>query len=601
MVRGITSVSGYSYTKMDWPQVLVITALISTFLLSGAPIAYNHFFGSTSDSLEKVITVKSRLNPKIKLVCGNIESISCDICRVFVAGLRLLVSRQAPEEDIIAFSIEVCQKFNIEDDKVCKGVVYMFKDEFIGVMEKLILSPEEACGLIVGEECGTPYNPEHMWNVTLPDIPKPPVRPPVPPKAGSPKLRILHLSDIHLDSKYYAGSNAVCGEPLCCRKDDGIAPSGSPAAGKYGALDDCDIPFVTVQSLFQYLATIKDQFDYVLFTGDLPAHNIWNQSRSDILTAMTTVEKLFLTYLPGKKIYNTLGNHESSPVNSFPPDYIQGYDAQTWLYEATAKLWSNWLPDDTMADIRRAGYYTILIEKGFRLISLNTNFCNNMNWWLLINTTDPMGQLGWFMDVLQTAENNNEKVHIIGHIFPGGSSCLKAWSWNYYKIVNRYENIIVGQFFGHVHNELYTMFYDDIKFERPTNVLYVPGSVTTFSRLNPTFRIYEVDGLYNGSSWYPLDYQNYYLNITEVNQSQKSVWRKEYSAKADLGLKNLYPADWDDLINRMKKDDTLFQKYYRYTQKLATTEICDAQCKISLLCDLKSGRSHDQDNLCKDI
>jgi hypothetical protein len=29
------------------------------------------------------------------------------------------------------------------------------------------------------------------------------------------------------------------------------------------------------------------------------------------------------------------------------------------------------------------------------------------------------------------------QVHIIGHIFPGGSSCLKAWSWNYYKIVNR--------------------------------------------------------------------------------------------------------------------------------------------------------------------
>ena len=35
--------------------------------------------------------------------------------------------------------------------------------------------------------------------------------------------------------------------------------SGSPAAGKYGALDDCDIPLVTVQSLFEYLATIKDQ------------------------------------------------------------------------------------------------------------------------------------------------------------------------------------------------------------------------------------------------------------------------------------------------------------------------------------------------------
>lgn len=71
----------------------------------------------------------------------------------------------------------------------------------------------------------------------------------------------------------------------------------------------------------------------------------------------------------------------------------------------------------------------------------------------------------------------------------------------YIIVYYRYENTIVGQFFGHVHNELYTMFYDDINFTRPNNVLYVPGSVTTFSRLNPTFRIYEVDGLYNGSSW----------------------------------------------------------------------------------------------------
>ena len=30
--------------------------------------------------------------------------------------------------------------------------------------------------------------------------------------------------------------------------------------------------------------------------------------------------------------------------------------------------------------------------------------------WLLINTTDPMGQLSWLMNVLQKAEDNKEKV-----------------------------------------------------------------------------------------------------------------------------------------------------------------------------------------------
>ena len=57
------------------------------------------------------------------------------------------------------------------------------QDEFIGVMEKLVLTPEEACGLIVGENCGTPYDPyTSMWNITLPNVKKPPVQPHVPPK-----------------------------------------------------------------------------------------------------------------------------------------------------------------------------------------------------------------------------------------------------------------------------------------------------------------------------------------------------------------------------------------------------------------------------------
>ena len=57
--------------------------------------------------------------------------------------------------------------------------------------------------------------------------------------------------------------------------------------------------------------------------------------------------------------------------------------------------------------------------------------------WLYLNTTDPDGQLKWLMSILQKAEDNKEKVHIVGHIPPGISDCLKAWSHNFYKIVDR--------------------------------------------------------------------------------------------------------------------------------------------------------------------
>ena len=62
---------------------------------------------------------------------------------------------------------------------------------------------------------------------------------------------------------------------------------------------------------------------------------------------------------------------------------------------------------------------------------------NSTHRWLLINSTDPAGQLQWLISELQESEDAGEKVHIIGHIGPGQGSCMEVWSWNYYRIVNR--------------------------------------------------------------------------------------------------------------------------------------------------------------------
>lgn len=88
------------------------------------------------------------------------------------------------------------------------------------------------------------------------------------------------------------------------------------------------------------------------------------------------------------------------------------------------------------------------------------NYCNNKNWWLLLNSTDPATELQWFIYELQSAEFSNEKVHVIGHIPPGHSDCLKVWSRNYYKIISRYESTITAQFFGHTHYDEFEVFYD---------------------------------------------------------------------------------------------------------------------------------------------
>lgn len=84
-----------------------------------------------------------------------------------------------------------------------------------------------------------------------------------------------------------------------------------------------------------------------------------------------------------------------------------------------------------------AGYYTSNVRPDLKVIALETNFCYKQNWWLLINATDPAHELDWLIHELSESEKNGQKVHIIGHIPPCSTDCLEAWSYNYFKIINR--------------------------------------------------------------------------------------------------------------------------------------------------------------------
>lgn len=59
---------------------------------------------------------------------------------------------------------------------------------------------------------------------------------------------------------------------------------------------------------------------------------------------------------------------------------------------------------------RIGGFYALSPRPGLRLISLNMNFCSRENFWLLINSTDPAGQLQWLVGELQAAEDRGDKV-----------------------------------------------------------------------------------------------------------------------------------------------------------------------------------------------
>jgi sphingomyelin phosphodiesterase len=111
-------------------------------------------------------------------------------------------------------------------------------------------------------------------------------------------------------------------------------------------------------------------------------------------------------------------------------------------------------------------YATERLEDNLKIISLNTNFSYLLNFWIYIADADPENMFHWLIDQLQESEDRGQDVYIIGHIAPGGFDVSKFWSAAFYDIVARYEDTIVGQFYGHTHRDEFQIFYNNDSRER---------------------------------------------------------------------------------------------------------------------------------------
>lgn len=93
-----------------------------------------------------------------------------------------------------------------------------------------------------------------------------------------------------------------------------------------------------------------------------------------------------------------------------PPDITDDTFNTQWLYDVAAQQWARWLPAEVSSTIRYGGYYTVVIQPGLRVVSMNTNYCYTGNWWTLYRSQDPASSLIWLTKVLEDAERAGEKV-----------------------------------------------------------------------------------------------------------------------------------------------------------------------------------------------
>ena len=526
------------------------------------------------------------------------NSFKCFTCKT--AASVLLWKFRTPEgtyPGLAGFLADKCIAFGVASDHVCKGMISAMEDEVLYVLEKLHLSGEDVCGLALPATCSAPdLSWNQKWLVDLPPEPVEKFKKSGKDVKAEKQLRVVQISDLHVDMMYKAGSEADCDDPLCCRTAPSSGEKIKSPAGHWGTKGKCDTPYRTVDHL---LATLSgQQVDYVIWTGDLPPHDDWEQTRDVQLNHLQNLTDQLLHHLPGIRVFPALGNHESFPVNSFPPRYIDdAVDDISWLYDKLAEVWSPWLPAESIETVKKFGYYTALVEPGFRIVSINMNYCNDLNFWTLVDAVDPDNQLRWLVEVLHRAESNNETVHILGHIPPAvvNSDCVPVWRNNYYRIINRFKRIITGQFFGHTHTDEFEIMYPGDRRENPVGVVYVAPSVTTFEGLNPSYRVYDV----SAQTYEVTNHHTYIMNLTEANRHtdpDRVTWDYLYDAKSAYGLPDLSNESWHKLYASWtreritRKADKRFQAYYRnYHRGDDAVKNCDVHCRMEMTCSIAVG------------
>ncbi|KZC11549.1 Sphingomyelin phosphodiesterase, partial [Dufourea novaeangliae] len=514
----------YNYSRMLWDMETVQPS------------------GQLSGFVDKALKLLDLKQVMMEVETSVMSKVSCTACKAGAGLLQYYIKAGKSDEEIMNNIYQFCVSLNIQSARVCQGVTLLFGGEVIYVLKQVNMGPPQICSFVIGNACDDVYDPLHEWEVAFPPVNKPHVKPPIPPEE--------------------VGANAECNEPLCCRLTNGAPLSPAAGAGRWGDYRKCDTPKRTVEHMLKHIADTHSDIDYILWTGDIPPHDVWNQTREENLKILHETVAQLTEIFPGIPIFPALGNHESAPVNSFPPAFVPKENDISWLYDALDKHWRNWLPAGVSHTVRRGAFYSVLVR----------------------------------------AEMNGEKVHIIGHIPPGHSDCLKVWSRNYYQIINRYESTIAAQFFGHTHYDEFQLFYDVADLGRAVSIAYVGPSVTPYYDLNPGYRIYYVDGDHPKTTRLVVDHETWVMNLKEANLYNYPIWHKMYSARQAYQMPSLLPKDWDSLIDKMSNEPSLFHLYYKHYYKNSPVRpMCNDECRKRLLCDLRSGRSHDRKALCQSL
>ena len=105
--------------------------------------------------------------------------------------------------------------------------------------------------------------------------------------------------------------------------------------------------------------------------------------------------------------------------------------------------WAEWIGADAAAKFAEWGYFSTDFKlpggkgsSGSKVISLNTQAANNMNWYLPGFKNDPGNHIAWLENELKSIEEAGGYAYIIGHIMP--KEFIEVFGGRYQALMERY-------------------------------------------------------------------------------------------------------------------------------------------------------------------
>ncbi len=321
------------------------------------------------------------------IILGNTVVGNCTKCTASLAVAKVL-AQYAPTT-VPTLLIELCQAFKFSSNATCvenyaAGSFGAIWTQVLALADVSGMDGQYICNRLSSTFCPAPKTlPLNVTGL----FPKPKPANACAPKASGKRVKVLHVSDFHLDPRYSVGSEANCSAGFCCRTNvraAGVTVNGqvSLAAPLYGSFK-CDTPYylaLAAVTAMQRLGSVA----WTIYTGDLVSHDSQNQlSRAYTEYTETAVFDLFKEYI-GSPVFAALGNHDSNPEAIDAPHSLPGPLGQqlSWHYDHVSSLWQHngWINATTTDQARHHyGAYSVKTNYGLRIITLNTDFWYRSN------------------------------------------------------------------------------------------------------------------------------------------------------------------------------------------------------------------------------